>query len=58
MGASSATGRLRAGLLVRDWAWWRLPWLLRIYVGAVPAAALALVAAGRGVDHLAARATW
>ena len=24
-----------------DWAWWRLPWLLRIYVGAVPIAAVA-----------------
>ena len=47
MRASSVTARLRTALLVRDWAWWRLPWLLRLYVGAVPAAALALtVAAG------------
>jgi diguanylate cyclase (GGDEF)-like protein len=45
MRASSITGRLPARLLVRDWAWWRLPGLLRIYVGAVPAVALALVAA-------------
>jgi diguanylate cyclase (GGDEF)-like protein len=28
--------------MVRDWAWWRLPWLLRCYVGAVPLAWLAL----------------
>ena len=44
MRASSITGRLPAGLLVRDWAWWRLPGLLRTYVGAVPAVALALAA--------------
>lgn len=44
MRASSITGRLPAGLLVRDWAWWRLPGLLRTYVGAVPAVALALIA--------------
>jgi diguanylate cyclase (GGDEF)-like protein len=44
MRASSVTKRLLAGLVVRDWAWWRLPVLLRIYVGAVPAAALVLIA--------------
>jgi diguanylate cyclase (GGDEF)-like protein len=44
MRASSVTNRLLAGLVVRDWAWWRLPVLLRIYVGAVPAAALVLIA--------------
>src|SRR6266702_6298720 len=44
MRASFITGRLPAGLRVRDWAWWRLPGLLRAYVGAVPAAALALTA--------------
>jgi diguanylate cyclase (GGDEF)-like protein len=43
MRASSVTARLRAVLLVRDWAWWRLPGLLRIYIGAVPAAAIALI---------------
>ena len=43
MRASSVTARLRTALLVRDWAWWRLPGLLRIYIGAVPAAALALI---------------
>jgi len=42
MRASFITGRLPAGLLVRDWAWWRLPGLLRTYVGVVSAAALAL----------------
>jgi len=43
MRASSVTARLRTALLVRDWGWWRLPGLLRIYIGAVPAAALALI---------------
>ena len=42
MEASSVTRRLRAGAMVRDWAWWRLPWLLRCYVGSVPLAMLAL----------------
>ncbi len=43
MEASSATRRLLAVVMVRDWAWWRLPWLLRCYVGAVPLAALVLI---------------
>jgi len=43
MRASSVTARLRTALRVRDWAWWRLPWLLRIYIGAVPAVALVLI---------------
>ena len=42
MEASSVTRRLLAGAMVRDWAWWRLPWLLRCYVGSVPLATLAL----------------
>src|SRR4051794_41292917 len=41
---ASSTGLLAAGLSVRDWAWWRLPGLVRAYIGAVPVAALALVA--------------
>jgi diguanylate cyclase (GGDEF)-like protein len=44
MRASPVTYRLPAGLAVRDWAWWRLPGLLRLYVGAVPAAALVVIA--------------
>src|SRR6266513_3002181 len=43
MEASSATRRLLAGVMVRDWAWWRLPWLLRCYVGSVPVAMLVLL---------------
>jgi GGDEF domain-containing protein len=43
MRASSVTTRLRTPLLVRDWAWWRLPGPLRIYIGAVPAVAFALI---------------
>ena len=42
MEASSVPRRLLAGAMVRDWAWWRLPWLLRCYVGSVPLATLAL----------------
>ena len=37
MEASSVTRRLLAAADVRNWAWWRLPWLLRAYVGIVPA---------------------
>ena len=48
MRASSVTVRLRTALPVRDWAWWRLPGLLRIYIGAVPAAALALIVLAAG----------
>jgi diguanylate cyclase (GGDEF)-like protein len=44
MRASFVTPRLHAGAAVRDWAWWRLPALLRAYVGAVPAAALTVIA--------------
>src|SRR5256886_12004563 len=43
MEASSATRRLLAGVMVRDWAWWRLPWPLRCYVGSVPLAVLVLL---------------
>jgi diguanylate cyclase (GGDEF)-like protein len=52
MGASSATRRLLARAGPRRWAWWRLPWLLRGYVGLVPAAALALI------GFAASRTTW
>jgi diguanylate cyclase (GGDEF)-like protein len=45
MRASSVTRRLLACAVVRDWAWWRLPALLRIYVGVVPATALAAIVA-------------
>jgi diguanylate cyclase (GGDEF)-like protein len=44
MRASSVTRRLLASAVVRDWAWWRLPALLRIYVGVVPATALVAIA--------------
>ena len=42
---ASSAGRLAAGLSVRDWAWWRLPGILRAYVGAVTAAGLVLIVA-------------
>ena len=44
MEASSVTRRPLRHAVVRDWAWWQLPLVLRSYVGAVPLAALALTA--------------
>ena len=52
MQASSLTSRLRRGMVIRDWACWRLPPLLRSYVVAV--VVLAVVAIGVGV----ARSDW
>jgi diguanylate cyclase (GGDEF)-like protein len=51
MEASSVTRRLAGYAVVRDWAWWQLPPVLRGYVGAIPVAALGLmgVAASRTV---------
>jgi len=43
MRASSLTSRLKRGVLVQNWLWWRLPLLLRIYVGAMPVAAAAAI---------------
>src|SRR5690242_12577494 len=43
MEASSVTRRLAAYAIVRDWAWWQLPPVLRGYVGAIPLAALAMI---------------
>jgi diguanylate cyclase (GGDEF)-like protein len=44
MEASSVTRRLLGYAVVRDWAWWQLPPALRGYVGAVPLAALGMIA--------------
>jgi diguanylate cyclase (GGDEF)-like protein len=44
MEASSLAHRVLAHANVRDWAWWRLPLVLRCYVGAVPLTALAIIA--------------
>jgi diguanylate cyclase (GGDEF)-like protein len=52
MQASSVAHRLSAGAVITDWAWWRLPRLLRWYVGAVPV--VALVAMG----FAASRTSW
>jgi diguanylate cyclase (GGDEF)-like protein len=41
MEASSVTRRLLGRAVVRNWAWWRLPWVLRCYVGAVPVISVA-----------------
>ena len=43
MEASSVTRRLLAAADVRNWAWWQLPWLLRVYVGSVPVIAIVLI---------------
>ena len=44
MEASSLAHRVLAHANVRDWAWWRLPLVLRCYVGAVPLTALVMIA--------------
>jgi diguanylate cyclase (GGDEF)-like protein len=44
MEASSVTGHPLRHAFFRDWAWWRLPPLVRCYVGAVPLAAFAAIA--------------
>jgi diguanylate cyclase (GGDEF)-like protein len=43
MKASSLTSRLKRGVMVQNWLWWRLPLLLRIYVGFMPVAAVAAI---------------
>ena len=43
MRASSLTSRLKRGVMVQNWLWWRLPLLLRIYVGFMPVAAVAVI---------------
>jgi diguanylate cyclase (GGDEF)-like protein len=52
MEASSVTRRVLAHADVRGWGWWQLPWLLRCYVGLVPAAAVAFTGLA------AANTTW
>lgn len=44
MRASPLTERLKRRLAVREWQWWQLPGLLRIYVAAVPVAAVVIIA--------------
>jgi diguanylate cyclase (GGDEF)-like protein len=46
MQASSLTTRLKRGMVIRDWAWWQCPPLLRSYVGIVVALAVAAIAVG------------
>jgi diguanylate cyclase (GGDEF)-like protein len=43
MEASSVTRRPLGYAVVKDWAWWRLPPVLRSYVGAVPVAAFVMI---------------
>jgi diguanylate cyclase (GGDEF)-like protein len=52
METSSVTRRRLARADFRTWAWWRLPGLLRAYVGAVPAAAFVLFC------YAASQTTW
>jgi diguanylate cyclase (GGDEF)-like protein len=52
MSASSLASRLRRCLVIRDWAWWQDPPLLRWYVAAVIAVAVAVMGVG------AARTDW
>jgi diguanylate cyclase (GGDEF)-like protein len=43
MEASSFTRRALRRADVREWAWWHLPWVIRVYVGLVPLSAFALM---------------
>ena len=52
MEASRITRRLMARAPVRKWAWWRLPWPLRCYVGAAPLAMVVLI------GYAASQTTW
>ena len=52
MRASSVTRRLVAHAAFWDWAWWQLPLVLRLYVGAVPVTAVALI------GYAASQTTW
>jgi diguanylate cyclase (GGDEF)-like protein len=52
MEASSVTRRLMARAAFWDWAWWRLPVVLRCYVGAVPLLAVVLI------GFAASRTSW
>jgi diguanylate cyclase (GGDEF)-like protein len=52
MEASRITRRLLARASVRTWAWWRLPWPLRCYVGAAPMAMVVLI------GYAASQTTW
>jgi diguanylate cyclase (GGDEF)-like protein len=46
MQASSLTTRLKRDMVVRDWAWWQLPPLLRWYVALVITLAVAAIGVG------------
>jgi diguanylate cyclase (GGDEF)-like protein len=52
MPVSPVTRRLLAHAAVTKWAWWRLPWLLRCYVGAAPLAMVVLI------GYAASHTTW
>jgi len=52
MEASSVTHRLLAHADFRTWAWWRLPWRIRGYVGAVVITALVMI------GYTASQTTW
>jgi diguanylate cyclase (GGDEF)-like protein len=43
MRATPLTSSFRRSMVVRDWAWWRLPLLLRCYVAVMPIAAAATI---------------
>ena len=51
MEVSSVTRRLVSRAAFWDWAWWRLPPVLRLYVGAVPVTAVALMISSYGALH-------
>jgi diguanylate cyclase (GGDEF)-like protein len=52
MEASSITRTMLARLDARNWAWWELPWISRVYVGAV------ILAGSATTAYAATQTTW
>jgi diguanylate cyclase (GGDEF)-like protein len=55
MQASSLTRRVKRGVVIRDWAWWQIPPLLRWYVAGVVAIAAAGMSVGIALTNWHAR---
>ena len=43
MQASTVASHLRRALAVREWRWWQLPLMMRLYVAAIPVGAFAVI---------------
>jgi diguanylate cyclase (GGDEF)-like protein len=51
MKASSLASRIKRCVSVRDWAWWQLPPVLRLYVAAVPIAMVVVIGVEAGFTN-------